>query len=159
MSMLISAGLRVEWVSPEYESNGGGGGAASCSYTHIDSFCTMSEPRGTDLLSCTALLFPAYTEISASRLLCLLPTSRRLLAWLILRPWRWRRRVPPLSLTFNGIYGITSISRKVWLLKSEEEYSRNSSIQRSSWKTNSCTAILTFYETRNVIAVFTRDHH
>jgi hypothetical protein len=35
------------------------------------SFCPMGEPTGTDLLSSIAPLFPMYSEISASRLLCL----------------------------------------------------------------------------------------
>jgi hypothetical protein len=35
--------------------------------------------------------------------------SRRFLAWLIFRPWRWRRYVPPKRrLTFNGLHGVVS---------------------------------------------------
>jgi hypothetical protein len=35
--------------------------------------------------------------------------SRALLAWLILRPWRWRRYVPPKRrLNFNGLHGVIS---------------------------------------------------
>jgi hypothetical protein len=35
--------------------------------------------------------------------------SRWFLARLILRPWRWRRHIPPkCRLTFNGLYGIIS---------------------------------------------------
>jgi hypothetical protein len=37
-----------------------------------------------------------------------------LFAWPILRPWRWRRNVPPkLRLTFNGLHSI--VSKKIWL--------------------------------------------
>jgi hypothetical protein len=36
-------------------------------------------------------------------------TSRWFLAWLILRPWRWRRHVPPKRLlAFNGIHSVIS---------------------------------------------------
>jgi hypothetical protein len=39
----------------------------------------------------------------------LLVTCFRLLAWIILRPWRWRRHVPPKRrLTFNGLHGVMS---------------------------------------------------
>jgi hypothetical protein len=40
---------------------------------------------------------------------CLLPASRSFLAWLILPPWTWRRRVPAKrQLTFNGLHGVTT---------------------------------------------------
>jgi hypothetical protein len=40
---------------------------------------------------------------------CLLPTTSWFLAWLILRPCRWRRYVPPKRLlTFNGPHGVIS---------------------------------------------------
>jgi hypothetical protein len=43
-------------------------------------------------------------KISAFHLL-----SRWFLAWLILRPWIWRRYVPPKRpLHFNGLHGVTS---------------------------------------------------
>jgi hypothetical protein len=37
----------------------------------------------------------------------LLPSPRWFLAWLIIRPWRWRRNVPPKRrFTFNGLHGV-----------------------------------------------------
>jgi hypothetical protein len=48
---------------------------------------------------------------------CLSTASRWLLARLILRPWRWRRYVPPKRrLTFNGLHGV--ISQKMVLFDS-----------------------------------------
>jgi hypothetical protein len=44
----------------------------------------------------------------------LLTASRWFLAWLILRPWRWRRHVPQKrQMTFNGLHGV--ISQKIEL--------------------------------------------
>jgi hypothetical protein len=41
--------------------------------------------------------------------LCLLAISRWFLAWLIIRPWRWKRHVPPkLRLAFNGCMALYS---------------------------------------------------
>jgi hypothetical protein len=38
-----------------------------------------------------------------------LPPSRWFLSWLIIRPWIWRRHIPPkCRLTFNGLPGVTS---------------------------------------------------
>jgi hypothetical protein len=44
--------------------------------------------------------------------LCLPPAWCSFLAWLILRPWKWRRHVPQKrQLTFNGLHGV--ISQKI----------------------------------------------
>jgi hypothetical protein len=52
---------------------------------------------------------PPYSEI------CLLHVSLWFLAWLISRPSRWRRHVPPKRrLTINGLHGV--ISRKIELI-------------------------------------------
>jgi hypothetical protein len=51
---------------------------------------------------------------SGPSLLCLLPVSCWILAWLTLRPWRWRRHVPPKRrLSSNGLHGV--ISQKIEL--------------------------------------------
>jgi hypothetical protein len=54
-----------------------------------------------------------YSTLKVSRRFgILLPASRLFLAWLILRPWRWRWQVPPkLLLTFNRFRGL--ISQKI----------------------------------------------
>jgi hypothetical protein len=45
----------------------------------------------------------------ANWFLSLLPASCWFLVWLILRPWRWRRHVPPKRLlTFNRLHGVVS---------------------------------------------------
>jgi hypothetical protein len=73
------------------------------------SFYPTGEPTGTELLPCISLFFPTQSEISVSRLLCLLPDSRCFLVWFILRPWRWRKHVPPKRrLTFNRLHSIIS---------------------------------------------------
>jgi hypothetical protein len=47
---------------------------------------------------------------------CLLPASRWILAWLILRPWKFRRHVRRRRpLTSNGIYDIISQSTELFL--------------------------------------------
>jgi hypothetical protein len=47
--------------------------------------------------------------LSVNRLLCLLPTSRGFISWLILLPWRWRRHVPiKRRLIFNRLHGVVS---------------------------------------------------
>jgi hypothetical protein len=47
-------------------------------------------------------------------LLCLLSASRWFLVWLVLRPWGWRRHVPPKRrLAFNGLHGVISFV-KAW---------------------------------------------
>jgi hypothetical protein len=44
---------------------------------------------------------------------CLLSASCWFLAWLFLRPWKWKRHVSPrLQLIFNGLHGL--ISQKIW---------------------------------------------
>jgi hypothetical protein len=57
-----------------------------------------------------------------SQKFCLIPDSRWFLAWLILRPWKWRRHVPQKHLlTFNGLHGFTF--QKTELLKKMHYFS------------------------------------
>jgi hypothetical protein len=54
--------------------------------------------------------------------------SRWFLAWLILRPWRWRQHVPSKRrLTFNGLHGV--ISQKIELFNTNSDYGVFSSLQ------------------------------
>jgi hypothetical protein len=54
-------------------------------------------------------IFLNITPFSLCSRLWLLPASSWFLAWLILRPWRWRRYVrPKRRLTFNGLHGVIS---------------------------------------------------
>jgi hypothetical protein len=56
-----------------------------------------------------------------SRWLCLAPAFTLVSFWLIFRPWRWRRYVPPrCQLTFNGLHGV--ISQNMALFKSKVNY-------------------------------------
>jgi hypothetical protein len=92
-------------------------GSLGCVWEPIDSggsFCPAGEQARTDL----CLPFPScflynpkcrQADCSASHLL-----SRRFLAWLILRPWRWRQHVPPKHrLAFSRLHGV--ISNKIEL--------------------------------------------
>jgi hypothetical protein len=46
---------------------------------------------------------------------CLLPTTSWFLAWPILRPWKWKRHVPPKRrLFFNGLHGVISQKKEVF---------------------------------------------
>jgi hypothetical protein len=90
----------------------------------------LGRPTQTDRQSCGRFLAPTYLsevitlKFNASGsgmylefcpnskynfIMYGLPASLWLLAWLILRPWRWRRNVPPKRLlTFNWLYCVTS---------------------------------------------------
>jgi hypothetical protein len=58
-----------------------------------------------DITPCTALLLPA-------------PAWQWFLAWLNLRPWRWRRHVPRKRwLTFNGLHGVISQKTELYIRK------------------------------------------
>jgi hypothetical protein len=47
--------------------------------------------------------------VDTGQKLCLVPASRWFDVWLILRPWKRRRQVPPRSrLIFNGLHGVIS---------------------------------------------------
>jgi hypothetical protein len=49
--------------------------------------------------------------------LCLLLSSRCFLAWFLLRPWWWRRHVPPeRRLTLDGLHGIISLKWELFLV-------------------------------------------
>jgi hypothetical protein len=64
-----------------------------------------SELMDPKILYAMSFIFWDITQCSPLCLYCLLPASRWLLAWLILRPWRWRRHVTPkCQLAFNGLY-------------------------------------------------------
>jgi hypothetical protein len=65
--------------------------------------------------------------------LCLLPSSRLFLAWLIIRPWGWMRHVPPKRrLTCNGLHGV--ISQKMGTVRNHrcENLRSHIFIQKSS---------------------------
>jgi hypothetical protein len=54
--------------------------------------------------------------LKVNRCLCLLHASRWFLAWLILRPWRWRWHVPlKHRLTFDGLHGIISHKMELFI--------------------------------------------
>jgi hypothetical protein len=102
---LLAAMLVILFLSPI--------GSLCCVWDPVGtggSFCPTGEPVGIDLLSWFVYNSKfRKTDCFASYLL-----SRWVLAWLILRPWRWRRHgAPKRRLTLNGLHAV--ISQKIEL--------------------------------------------
>jgi hypothetical protein len=96
-----------------------------CNFTHWANFflirfvCAMCKQTAGDSLMrfsiSASILNRQCRNIDKDSFACHL-ISRRFLARLILRPWRWRRYVPPKRrLTFSGLHGV--ISQKIVLFK------------------------------------------
>jgi hypothetical protein len=81
------------------------------SYDLVHQFHPVQDwPIGTEFYP----LFPIYTGLPTGKLR--LPLACSLLYWTILRPWRWRRYVPPkLRVPLNPLHGV--ISQKKILFK------------------------------------------